>query len=161
MLKRAAFAIALAGASLAGGCAPISTYSGFQAIEANPRDVKPGQDSKASVRGRLGSPSTVSAFDPNVWIYMNQMKETVAFFRPQVTRRDITVITFDKETEAVKTVDNLTLADGKVIAFNGRETPTRGRELTIVEQLIGSIGNGGLLPREDEGVPGTRPGDRR
>lgn len=161
MLKRAAFAIALTGAALAGACAPISTYSGFQAIEANPRDVKPGQDSKATVRGRLGSPSTVSAFDPNVWIYMNQVKETVAFFRPQVTRRDITVITFDKETEAVKTVDNLTLADGKVIAFNGRETPTRGRELTIVEQLIGSIGNGGLLPREDEGVPGTRPGDRR
>jgi outer membrane protein assembly factor BamE (lipoprotein component of BamABCDE complex) len=92
---------------------------------------------------------------------MNQVKETVAFMRPVVTRRDITVIAFDKETEAVKTVDNLTLADGKVIAFNGRETPTRGRELTVIEQLIGSIGAGGLLPRDEEGVPGSRPGDRR
>jgi outer membrane protein assembly factor BamE (lipoprotein component of BamABCDE complex) len=161
MLKRAAFAIALGGFALVGACAPVTTYSGFQAIDSNPRDIKPGTDSKATVRGRLGSPSTVSAFDPNVWIYMNQMKETVAFFKPTVTRRDITIIAFDKETETVKTVDNLTLADGKVIAFNGRETPTRGRELTVVEQLIGSIGAGGLLPREDEGVPGSRPGDRR
>jgi len=161
MLKRAAFAIVLAGTALAGACAPIASYSGFQAIESNPRDVKPGTDNKATVRGRLGSPSAVSSFDPNVWIYMNQVKETVAFMRPVVTRRDITVIDFDKETEAVKTVDNLTLADGKVIAFNGRETPTRGRELTVIEQLIGSIGAGGLLPREEEGVPGSRPGDRR
>ncbi|MFM8374880.1 MAG: outer membrane protein assembly factor BamE [Phenylobacterium sp.] len=161
MLKRAAFAIVLAGTALAGACAPIASYSGFQAIESNPRDVKPGTDNKATVRGRLGSPSAVSSFDPNVWIYMNQVKETVAFMRPVVTRRDITVIAFDKETEAVKTVDNLTLADGKVIAFNGRETPTRGRELTVIEQLIGSIGAGGLLPREEEGVPGSRPGDRR
>ena len=161
MLKRAAFAIVLAGTALAGACAPIASYSGFQAIESNPRDVKPGTDNKATVRGRLGSPSAVSSFDPDVWIYMNQVKETVAFMRPVVTRRDITVISFDKETEAVKTVDNLTLADGKVIAFNGRETPTRGRELTVIEQLIGSIGAGGLLPREEEGVPGSRPGDRR
>ncbi|MCA6326599.1 outer membrane protein assembly factor BamE [Phenylobacterium sp.] len=161
MLKRAAFAILLAGAAMTGACAPISSYSGFQAIEANPRDVKPGEDSKATVRGRLGSPSAVSAFDTNVWIYMNQIKETVAFMRPIVTRRDITVITFDQETETVKTVDNLTLADGKVIAFNGRETPTRGRELTVLEQLIGSIGAGGVLPRDEEGVPGSRPGDRR
>jgi len=161
MLKRAAFAILLAGAAMTGACAPISSYSGFQAIEANPRDVKPGEDSKATVRGRLGSPSAVSAFDTNVWIYMNQIKETVAFMRPVVTRRDITVITFDQETAAVKTVDNLTLADGKVIAFNGRETPTRGRELTVLEQLIGSIGAGGVLPRDEEGVPGSRPGDRR
>lgn len=161
MLKRAAFAILLAGAAMTGACAPISSYSGFQAIEANPKDVKPGEDSKATVRGRLGSPSAVSAFDTNVWIYMNQIKETVAFMRPVVTRRDITVITFDQETETVKTVDNLTLADGKVIAFNGRETPTRGRELTVLEQLIGSIGAGGVLPRDEEGVPGSRPGDRR
>ena len=161
MITRVAFAVLLAGAALTPACAPISSYSGFQAIEANPRDVKPSEDNKATVRGRLGSPSAISAFDSNVWIYMNQIKETVAFMKPVVTRRDITVITFDPESEAVKTVDNLTLADGKVVAFNGRETPTRGRELTVIEQLIGSIGTGGLLPRDEEGVPGSRPGDRR
>ena len=61
----------------------------------------------------------------------------------------------------METVNVYTLKDGKAIAFNDRETPTRGREMTVLEQLLGSVGRGGLLPRDDEGVPGSRPGDRR
>jgi outer membrane protein assembly factor BamE (lipoprotein component of BamABCDE complex) len=162
MRRTTAFAVmvALAGAGLT-ACAPISSYSGFQAIDANPKDVKVGTDTKSTVRAKLGSPSATSTFDPNVWFYMNQIKQRVAFRRPVVTYRDVTAITFNKETEAVETVNNYSLKDGKVIAYNGRETPTRGREMTILEQLIGTVGRGGLLPNEDEGVPGTRPGDRR
>jgi len=113
------------------------------------------------VRGKLGTPSATSTFDPNIWFYMNQVKSRVAFRRPQIVSRNVTAITFDKESEAVKSVDNLTLKDGRVIAFNGRETPTRGRELSVLEQIIGTLGNGGMLPQNDEGVPGRRPGDRR
>ena len=61
----------------------------------------------------------------------------------------------------MESVNNYTLKDGKVIAFNGRETPTRGRELTILEQLLGNVGRGSMLPRDDEGVPGNRPSDQR
>ena len=35
-----------------------------------------------------------------------------------------------------------------MIAYNGRETPTRGREMTILEQLLGNIGNDSVLPQE-------------
>ena len=162
MRRTAAFAVmaALAGAGLT-ACTPISAYSGFQAIDSNPKDVKIATDTKSTVRAKLGSPSATSTFDPNVWFYMNQVKQRVAFRRPVVTYRDITAITFNKETEMVETVNSYSLKDGKVIAYNGRETPTRGREMTILEQLIGTVGRGGLLPNEDEGVPGTRPGDRR
>lgn len=143
-------------------CAPITSHSGFQAIESDPKDVKVGEDTKSSVRQRLGSPSTTSTFDPNVWFYVNQVKERVAFRRPQVVSRNVTAVTFNKDSEVVERVDNLTLKDGKVIAFNGRETPTRGREMTILEQLLGTVGRGSLLPNDDEdGVPGNRPGDRR
>jgi outer membrane protein assembly factor BamE (lipoprotein component of BamABCDE complex) len=162
MRRTAALAVmaTLAGAGLT-ACTPISAYSGFQAIDANPKDVKVATDTKSTVRAKLGSPSATSTFDPNVWFYMNQVKQRVAFRRPVVTYRDITAITFNKETEMVETVNTYSLKDGKVIAYNGRETPTRGREMTILEQLIGTVGRGGLLPNEDEGVPGTRPGDRR
>ena len=70
-------------------------------------------------------------------------------------------ITFNKDSEAVESVNSLTLKDGKVVAFNGRETPTRGRELTILEQILGNVGRGSMLPQDDETVPGNRPGDRR
>lgn len=157
---QAALAAGLVTAPLA-ACAPITTYSGFQAIEANPKDVKVAEDSKTTVRQRLGSPSVTSTFDPNVWFYVDQIKERIAFRRPKITARNVTAITFNKESEAVEKVDQFTLKDGKVIAFNGRETPTRGRELTILEQLLGTVGRGAMLPRDDEGLPGSRPGDQR
>ena len=162
MFRRAAFAALAAGFLATTACAPISTYSGFQAIESDPKDVKVGVDTKSTVRGKLGSPSATSTFDPNIWFYMNQVKERVAFRRPKVVARNITAITFNKETEQVESVHNYTLKDGKVIAYNDRETPTRGREMTILEQMLGAVGHGGMLPQnEDEGVPGNRPGDRR
>jgi len=166
MFRRAAY-VAIAASLLApsllglGACAPMTSYSGFQAIESDPKDVKVGTDTKSTVRGKLGSPSATSTFDPNVWFYMNQIKQRVAFRRPQVVNRNITAITFNKENEQVASVNNYTLKDGKVIAFNGRETPTRGRELTILEQLLGNVGRGSMLPRDDETVPGNRPGDQR
>jgi outer membrane protein assembly factor BamE (lipoprotein component of BamABCDE complex) len=153
-------ALILTGAGLS-ACSPITSYSGFQAIDSDPKDVKVGEDTKSTVRAKLGSPSVQSTFDPNVWFYVNQIKERVAFQRPRITSRNVTAITFNKDSEMVETVDVYTLKDGKVIAFNGRETPTRGREMTVLEQLLGSVGRGGMLPQDDEGVPGSRPGDRR
>ena len=157
----AAGLIAAAGAAGLSACAPIQSYSGFQTIESDPKDVKIGVDTKSTVRGRLGSPSATSTFDNNTWFYMNQMKSRVAFKRPTIVARNVTAITFDKESEVVKTVNSYTLKDGKVIAFNGRETPTRGREMTILEQILGNVGRGNILPNDEEGVPGNRPGDRR
>ena len=111
------------------------------------------------MRGKLGSPSAASTFDPNLWYYVNQVKERVAFQRPRVVARNVTAIQFNKDSELVESVNNYTLKDGKVIAYNSRETPTRGREMTILEQLLGNVGRGSMLPQDDEGVPGTRPGD--
>ncbi len=166
MTSRAAFAalaatLLIPAAAGLSACAPVTNYSGFQAIESDPKDVKIGTDTKSTVRTRLGSPSATGAFDTNTWIYMNQMKSRVAFKRPEVIARSVTQITFNKDSELVESVNSLTLKDGKVVAFNGRETPTRGRELTILEQILGNVGRGGFLPNQDQGVPGTRPGDRR
>ena len=166
MSHRAAFSIlaagllATAGAASLSACAPIQSYSGFQTIDSDPKDVKVGTDTKSTVRGRLGSPSATSTFDNNTWFYMNQMKSRVAFQRPSIVARNVVAITFNKESEVVTGVNSYTLKDGKVIAFNGRETPTRGRELTILEQILGNVGRGSLQPTDDT-APGQRPGDRR
>ena len=162
MFRRALLAAVATGFLALAGCAPITSYSGFQAIDADPaKDVAVGTDTKSTVRGKLGSPSATSTFDPNIWFYMNQVKERVAFRRPQVVSRHVTAIAFDKDSEQVTSVNNYTLKDGRVIAYNGRETPTRGRELTILEQVLGTVGRGGMLPNDDESTPGRRPGDRR
>ncbi|MCG9916564.1 MAG: outer membrane protein assembly factor BamE [Phenylobacterium sp.] len=161
MFARVAFAVLSVGLLATSACAPITSYSGFQAIDANPADVKVGEDTKSVVRGRLGSPSTTSTFEDDIWFYISQVKEQVAFRKPQVVEREVVAIRFNADSEIVESVDRYALQDGKVVAFNDRETPTRGRELTVLEQLLGNVGRGGMLPRDDEGVPGSRPGDQR
>jgi len=156
-LAYVALAVALTGAA---GCAPITSHHVFQAIEASPKDVKVGVDTKSTVRGKLGSPSATSTFDPNTWFYVNSVKARVAFRRPTTVSRDVTAIVFNKETEMVEDIRNYTLKDGKAIAYNGRETPTRGREMTVLEQLLGTVGRGSMLPNDEEGLPGNRPGER-
>ncbi len=154
MIRRTA-AIVLSCAALLGACTPTTSYQGFQAVEANPKDVKVGADSKSTVMEKLGSPSAVAAFDPNTWYYISQISDTVAFRSPTVRRRDIVAIAFNKSDERVTAVNAYSLKDGHLVGFNKHSTPTRGRELSWVEQILGNIGQGGMLPQQDIN-PGTQ-----
>jgi outer membrane protein assembly factor BamE (lipoprotein component of BamABCDE complex) len=160
MIRRVAPALCalLASAALVSACAPTSVYQGFQAIDAKPQDVKVGEDTKSSVLSRLGTPSTVSTFDPNTWFYITQVTQVQSFYKPKTIRRDIVAVAFSKEDEKVVKLDTYSLKDGRVIAFNGRETPTRGRSLSALEQIIGTLGASGLLNNDQEVAPGQRPG---
>ena len=150
-------AVSLAGLSAA--CAPVIGSNGFQAIDAKPMDIVAGTDTKATVLARLGSPSTTSTFEKDqVWYYISQLTEKYTFRRPEVTQRSVTEITFNKADDKVAAVRTLSLADGRQIAMERRETPTRGRELTILEQLLGNVGRG-QLPRTEDDVPGQRRPD--
>lgn len=150
-------AVALAAA--AGACAPTVATQGFQAIDAKPQDVVAGTDTKETVLARLGSPSTTSTFEPeSVWYYLTQTTERYTYNKPQVSQRTVTEITFDKTDGKVAAVRTLSLADGREVAMERRETPTRGRQLTILEQLLGNVGRG-QLPRTEDDVPGQRRPD--
>jgi outer membrane protein assembly factor BamE (lipoprotein component of BamABCDE complex) len=151
----------LGAAALVQGCTPISAYQGFQVVDTKPTDLKIGQDTKSTVLAQLGSPSSVSTFDPNVWFYISQVTEHQAFYQARTTRRDVVAVSFDKDDDKVAKVDTLSLKDGRVIAFNGRETPTRGRSLSVLEQIIGTLGQGGLLQNPNDIAPGSRPDQRR
>jgi outer membrane protein assembly factor BamE (lipoprotein component of BamABCDE complex) len=142
-------------------CTPTSSYQGFQAIDVTPGEVKVGLDSRSTVLARLGTPTATSTFDKNLWFYMSQVSNKTAFYEPRVTRREVVAITFDPSTQQVASVDTYTLRDGRVIAYNGRETPTRGRQLSALEQLLGSINGASGLPPDQNQTPGSHPDDRR
>jgi len=160
MIRRVAplLCVLAASAALVQGCAPISVYQGFQVVDAKPADLKVGEDTKSTVLAHLGSPSTVSTFDPNVWFYISQVSEHEAFYKSRMIRRDIVAVAFNKDDDKVAKIDTLTLKDGRIIAYNGRETPTRGRQLSVLEQIIGTLGQGGLLTNPNDVAPGSRPG---
>jgi len=157
-MQRLATAALLTAALMgAAACSPTIARQGFQVMDAAPRDLKIGEDSKSTVMAKLGSPSAVSTFEPNVWFYVSQTTEKYTYHKAKVSARDVTVVTFDPTTELVASVETLDLADARRVSYSDRETPTRGRELTIMEQLLGTIGQGGLPPMDDD-PGGRRPG---
>jgi outer membrane protein assembly factor BamE (lipoprotein component of BamABCDE complex) len=153
------FAAAATLAIAAAGCTPVNSFQGFQNVDHSPTEVKVGDDTRATVQAKLGTPTAVGAFDKDTWFYVSQTSERLGFYHPRVTRRDVTAVVFAKGDDKVAAVDTYTLKDGRVIAYNDRETPTRGREMTVLEQLLGSISAAGAIPPSDVN-PGThgRPG---
>jgi hypothetical protein len=151
--------IAASLAAAAGACAPVVATQGFQAVDAKPQDIEAGVDTRETVLAKLGTPSTTSTFETdNVWYYLTQTTQRYTYNKPEVSQRTVTEITFVDGGEKVANVRTLGLEDGRQIAMERRETPTRGRQLTILEQLLGNVGRG-QLPRTEDDVPGQRRPD--
>ena len=158
MLRTKLLIAALSAAALTTACAPVVGQNGFQAVDAKPTDIVAGTDTRETVLAKLGTPSTTSTFESdNIWYYMSQVTEKYTYNRPHVTQRSVTEITFN-DAGQVAAVRTLGLEDGQRIAMNDRETPTRGRQLTILEQLLGNVARG-QLPRTEENIPGQRRPD--
>ncbi len=139
-------------------CAPQVGRHGFQPIDVFPNEIKAGEDTKSTVLARLGSPSATSTFEEDIWYYVSQTTERYTWNPSSVAARSVTVISFNEGDETVAHVRELSLEDGQQIAMNSRTTPTRGRELSALEQVLGTIGRG-QLPRTEEDVPGQRRPD--
>lgn len=104
--------------------------------------ITPGQQSQEDVLAILGSPSTRSTFGPETWYYISAQSQQYAFFAREELNREVIAIDFNDEGR-VRAVRRLGLEDGEDVAFSAGETPTRGVEPSIVQQLIGNVGRFG------------------
>lgn len=102
-------------------------------------ELRPGEFSREEVFEILGSPSSIAAFDQETWYYISERTETVAFMAPQVTDRKVLVLRFDGNG-VLSDMQALGMDDGYAIRPVGRETPTAGNEITIMEQIFGNVG---------------------
>jgi len=154
--KTLAILAALGLALTASACAPTLTHHGYLAYDAKPStDIAVG-DSKEIVLDKLGAPSQTSAYDPTEWYYIDQVSMKMTYKMPKVTARGVTIVNFDKSTETVTAVRTLALADGRVLTPNPNKTPTRGRSLTALEQVLGTVGRQRIDDSRD-----TNPGNQR
>ena len=157
MIRKAVFTALALGLTGVSACAPTMAVNGFQAVDNKPADIKPGADTRSSVLSKLGSPSSSSTFDNKTWYYISQTTEKYAYYMPHVQTRSVVAIVFDKD-DKVASVKATSLKDGYQVAYAGRETPTRGKELNWLEQILGTVGRGGGMLNPDQNDPGQRPG---
>lgn len=123
--------------------------------------LQPGKQGRNEVVQLLGAPSVESTFHDDTWYYVGVKQTQFAFFSPDVKERNILVLKFDDRDQlAQKRL--YTQADMQDVDPVDRVTPTEGRDLTILQQLIGNIGRftggeggpGGPRRRTPSPVPG-------
>jgi len=133
----------LAGALLAplalAGCDHIVDQRGFAATPGSVDKIEVGTQSREDIVRLVGSPSAVATFNPNVWYYISQKQETFAFLKSKITEQNVMQLTFN-DTGRLQTVRKYDLEDAEHITMVSRITPTAGKEITILEQIMGNVG---------------------
>ena len=157
-LKRIArLAVAAALVAGAAGCTPVYATRGNLIDDERLGRIEVGRSTVNDVAGLFGSPTTLSTFDQWTWYYIGQRTEKVAFFDPDIIESRVVRVEFT-ETGIVRAIDELDLNDAQTVELVERETPTLGRRLTVLEQLLGNFGRFNT-PRAGPGTPGG-PGQR-
>lgn len=127
------------GAVLA-GCSPVVSTHGFAPPDEELAEIVVGQDTRGSVRRKIGRPGLGGVFTDDGWYYVSTTIEKLTWHEPRVADRRVVAISFD-ENDTVASVNRYGLEDGRVVDLETRTTPTRGSELTVLQQILGNIGN--------------------
>lgn len=130
--------ILLAGLA-ATGCSPTVATRGNLTDPQLVAELQPGQSRRDDVAAVLGTPTSVGTFDPNVWYYIGQKTEKTAFFEPEVMERRVVVARFD-DNGVLREIKTLDKSNGQDIDLVERTTPTAGREMGFLEQMMGNVG---------------------
>ena len=147
-----ALALALGAVALTACGAQIDRH-GHVFIDVDLQQVQPGM-TKDQVQTVLGSPDTTSTIGGDAYYYISSTQKTVAFLKPYEIERQVVAVYFDKG-ETVQQVANYGLKDGVVVNYYKGETPARGKDLSVVEQLFGNIANRKLFKDQRPGAGGV------
>ncbi len=144
-LSRTAAAAIIASAALT-GCTSMdigqTLYNGY-VLDEESLALIPVGSSREQVLLTMGTPSTTATFDNEVLYYISQKRQrAAAFMKPRLVEQTVLAIYFDKDG-VVERKANYTLQDGKVFDSSSRTTPTGGRDLTFLQQLLSGAGGAG------------------
>ena len=101
----------------------------------------PEGSSREQVLLTLGTPSTTNTLsDAETFYYISQKKrKAVAFARGKIVDQRVLAVYMGQDG-TVKRIANYGLKDGRVFDFKRRITPTGGKDITFLAQILNSAG---------------------
>jgi len=133
-------------------CSPTLTNHGNIPDAEIVQSIRIGKSNRDQIQAMLGTPSAVATFDKEAWYYVGTRTSRIAFLEPDLLEREVLVIRFDKDG-VVRQMERLDKQDGRDVQIVDRRTLTRGKELTVLEQLLGNVGKF-AGPEVDDGSAG-------
>ena len=101
--------------------------------------IKPGKHTKEDVTRLIGSPTSITLFEKESWLYIASKEQQRAFLPAKEIERNVDVITFNQDG-VVEKIQELTLADGIDVPYDTDKTKTYGKDLSVWEEMIGNFG---------------------
>jgi outer membrane protein assembly factor BamE (lipoprotein component of BamABCDE complex) len=136
LVRTVMVAATLVSLPLLSGCTTNQVLNGGFVADDQTLALAPVGSSREQVLLSLGSPSATATFDNEVFYYISQKRSRpVAFMKPKVIDQSVMAVYFDKDG-VVENITRYGLKDGKVFDMISRTTPTGGRDLSFLEQLL-------------------------
>ena len=149
----AATGAVLVSSLLVAGCDMNREQRGFAPTPGSVDKLEVKTQSREDVVRLIGSPSSVATFNPNVWYYISQKQEQFAFFKSHITDQNVMQLTFN-EAGRLQGIKRYDLNDAQDVTMVSRITPTAGKELTVLEQILGNVGKfSGPSRNQNPGAP--------
>ncbi len=120
------------------------TWMGAEQVGDAPAEVrinaiKPSKHTKEDVNRLLGSPTSITLFEKESWLYIESKEQNRLFLPQEEIERQVIQITFNPQG-TVEKVNKLSLKDGQTIACDETITPVTGKDLSVFDELIGNFG---------------------
>jgi outer membrane protein assembly factor BamE (lipoprotein component of BamABCDE complex) len=142
-------------------CTAVQNQRGYVPETPILENIVVGEDTKVTVSQKLGNPTLNGAFDDTTWYYVSSFDVQAAFFPSQSLEREIYAVEFSPEGQ-VASIEVLGLDDGRAVDYVARETPTNGRDMTILQSIFNAVpgnigGNQNQIPQQNPGGTGMPP----
>jgi len=163
MSSRFSFLLVAGVMALSSACSTNIDHHGYLAKPGAFSQLREGMP-KSEVVGILGSPSTTASINMqgDSYYYISSTTKQTAFMKPSEVDRQVIAVRFDAQDQ-VQTFAQYGMDDGQIIDINTRETPTRGREFSLISQMLGNVGKpgpgGAILPGKTSSQSTTGTGN--
>ncbi len=126
-------------ASFLGACSQEVIVRGHLLRASLLEQVEVGVSNEQDVSRILGTPTAKSSFDESFWYYIGQRREKNGFLPDEIKALEVYVVSFNADGIVQEIIfhDHNEL---QFLTYNTTRTPTRGSELTIIQQLLGNFG---------------------
>jgi len=119
-------------------CSPVVAQRGNLVQDFQMEALTIGESTQSDVLRALGSPTTQSTFNNNIWYYIGQETEKHGILDSEVAHERIVAVYFSEDgvIQSIESPDN----ERDDIPYARVKTPTHGNELTFSQQLLGNLG---------------------
>lgn len=120
------------------GCISQEQNYGYEKDVHSISKLKINNSSKENVIALLGSPSTISSLDENIWYYINVKTIKKSILKPKVVAQDVLKLTF--KNNILKKIEEHSNKTKKYIKFNESKTKVEGNETNLIKDTLYNMG---------------------